>query len=416
MSFSPYTIYNGTSSFKLNSGSYNGSPLTAFNFYNNDIIFQEDADNVVNFITQRLGYPLVDIELSPLQMYTAFEDAVTTYGKEVYMFQIRENMLNLEGSSTSSVLNNSLIKPNISNAIRMSHAYGEPIGIGGNVSVYSASLITYPGVQEYDLNNWALGSGSVKSGSLPLGDIYTTSSVLIGPNDFIEVRKVHYESVPSTLRYFDPLTGLGYGYDSLLNSFGFGGFSPSVSFMLMPIYFDLQRLGAIQLNDRVRKSHYSFEIANNQLKIFPPPKSSYILWLQYSKGSEIRGVQELDANGNPITGVITNTTNVPYTNPTYSNLNTISKSWIYQYSLANAKEMLSQVRGKLSSLPIPNSNITLNATSLAGEALSEKDKLITSLREQLLENGRQKQLERMGQNNDNLMKLNQDIPLWPSFR
>jgi hypothetical protein len=33
--------------------------------------------------------------------------------------------------------------------------------------------------------------------------------------------------------------------------------------MLMPMYFDVLKIQAIELNDQIRKSAYSFELTNN---------------------------------------------------------------------------------------------------------------------------------------------------------
>ena len=67
-------IWPGSSSFTTT------SDPTPFGFYDTDIQFQSDADNVAKFCTRRLGYPLVDVELQNINFYTAFEEAVTTYG------------------------------------------------------------------------------------------------------------------------------------------------------------------------------------------------------------------------------------------------------------------------------------------------------------------------------------------------
>ena len=81
------SIWPGSSSF------FPGN--TPFGFYDNDYQFQIDADKVARFCAQRLGYPLVDIELQDLNFYTAFEQAVTTYGNELYAFTLRDNMLSV---------------------------------------------------------------------------------------------------------------------------------------------------------------------------------------------------------------------------------------------------------------------------------------------------------------------------------
>jgi len=76
-------IWSGTSAFSPGE--------TPFGFYDYDAEFQRDADKVANFCARRLGYPLVDVELQDISFYAAFEEAITTYGNELYAYQIRDN-------------------------------------------------------------------------------------------------------------------------------------------------------------------------------------------------------------------------------------------------------------------------------------------------------------------------------------
>ena len=380
-------VYNGTSQF------FPGD--TAFGFYDYQYDFQIDADKIVTFVTQRLGWPIEVVELQPIQIYTAFEEAVTIYGNEVYQFQIRENMLSLEGNSTGSVpYNQLLLTPSLGGAIRIADNYAEEAGVGGNVTWYSGSIQMEAGVQDYDLNKWALDSAS------------------LAPGDYIEVKRVFFEAPPAALRYFDPYVGIGYSYEGLLNSFGFGAYSPAITFLLMPLFFDLQRIQAIKLNDQIRRAQFSFEMHNNNLRIFPIPRSGYPLWIQYIKGSERdSAIGGRDSEGHPRTNLITNTSNVPYINPNYNYINSVGRMWINQYTLALCREVLGYIRGKYSTVPIPGSEVTLNQQDLLTDARSQKEALLLQLRDTLNETGRQKQLEKLAANSENLLKVLNDVPL-----
>ena len=90
-------IYDGSPSFS--------SGMTPFGFYDSDTDFQTDAVKVAKFCAQRLGYPLVDIELQDVNFFTAFEEAVTEYGHQIYTFQIKDNLARLRGSVTASTDN-----------------------------------------------------------------------------------------------------------------------------------------------------------------------------------------------------------------------------------------------------------------------------------------------------------------------
>ena len=103
-------IYPGSSSF------FPGD--TPFGFYDYDYQFQQDADKVAKFCAQRLGWPIENVELQDVNFYTAFEEAVTVYGNELYAYRLRDNYLNLEGSLTSSNLNQAIITPSMANIIR----------------------------------------------------------------------------------------------------------------------------------------------------------------------------------------------------------------------------------------------------------------------------------------------------------
>jgi hypothetical protein len=380
-------VYNGNSTF------FPGD--TAFGFYDYQYDFQTDADNVVVFVTRRLGWPIEVVELQPIQIYTAFEEAVTVYGNEVYQFQIQENMLSMEGNSTGSMpFNQLLMTPSLGGMIRIAENYGSEAGVGGNVTYYSGAVPMEEGKQAYDLNLWAQQSAS------------------IGPNDYIEVKRVFFEAPPASMRYFDPYVGIGYSYEGLLNSFGFGAYSPAITFLLMPIFFDLQRIQAIKLNDQIRKAAFSFEIQNNQLKIFPVPRVKYNLWIEYVKGSERDSViGGRTASGSAATNLITNPSNVPYINPNYNYINSVGRMWIYQYTLALCREILGYVRGKYSTVPIPGSEVTLNQQDLLTDARTTKEALLTQLREMLTKTGRQAQLEKLAANSENLNKTLNDVPM-----
>jgi len=300
------TIWNGSATF--NSGD------TPFGFYDTDTSFQTDAVKVAKFVGTRLGYPLMDVELQQEQMFACFEEAVTTYGNEVFQYKIRENYLSLEGGSTGSLVNNQLVDPSISRIVEISKHYGTEAGVGGNVTKYSGSITVNKNQQTYNLNEWADDQG-ITGG--------------------IEVRKVFYQAPPAILRYFDPYAGTGTGVQSLMTAFDFGSFSPGVNFLMMPTSYDILKTQAIEFNDQIRKSTYTFELVNNQLKLFPIPAGEGKMWFEYYK---VDDKQKLNYKNNP--GLITSISEVPYENPQYRQINSVGRQWIFNYSLALAKEVL----------------------------------------------------------------------------
>jgi hypothetical protein len=345
---------------------------TPFGFYDYDYQFQTDADKVADFCARRLGYPLVDVELQATNFYTAFEEAVTTYGNEIYAFKVRQDFLSMEGASTGSNLNNAVIQPNFGAIVRMSSQYGEEAGVGGTVSWHTGSFHTKAGQQDYDMTAWANASASLSAG------------------DTIEIKRVFYESPPAIVRYFDPYAGTGTGMMNMLDTFGWGNYSPAINFLLMPINYDLQKIQAIEFNDQIRKSQYSFELVNNRLRLFPiPTVDEGKMFFEYIKNSE-RNVVTMPSSS----ALISNVSNVPYTNPKYTQINSIGRQWIFEYTLSLVKEMLGYVRGKYGTIPIPGAEVTLNHADLITAATSEKNLLLDRLRTYLEETSREKLLER----------------------
>jgi hypothetical protein len=139
----------------------------------------------------------------------------------------------------------------------------------------------------------------------------------------------------------------------------------------------MQKIQAIEFNDQIRKSQYSFELVNNQLRLFPIPISHYHeLRFEYILDSD-RNNPYVDRNGQ---NIITNASNVPFNNPTYSTINSIGRQWIFELGLAIVKEILGYVRGKYASIPIPGAEVTLNQNDLISAATSEKTALVERLR------------------------------------
>ena len=345
---------------------------TPFGFYDYDSDFMNDADKVAKFCAQRLGYPIQNVELQDINFYTAFEEATTIYANELYAYKIRENYLSLEGGDSRFPLNDKIIQPNLATIIKYSGQYGTEAGVGGNTNWYSGSIALTGSVQDYNLDTWASENG------------------LEGEN--VEIRRVFYEAPPAIDRFYDPFGGTGTGMMGLTDSFGWGGYSPAVNFLLMPLNFDLARMQSIEMSEQIRRSNYSFELINNQLRIFPIPSDGDTgtkLWFQYLKKDERLANSIIDA-----TDKISDVSNVPYENPQYLKINSVGRSWIFEMALAITKEMLAYVRNKYQNIPIPGSDVTLNGSDLLAGGEKDRDKLVEKLRTYFDETSKRAMLER----------------------
>jgi hypothetical protein len=285
-------------------------------------------------------------------------------------------------------LNNKLITNNLANlTTTIADDYASEAGIGGNFNVITGSIEMTRGVQNYDLNAWAAESAS------------------LSPGDRIEIRRIFYEEPPAIVRYFDPYAGTGTGIQSLLETFGFGQFSPGINFLLMPINFDVQKIQAIEFNDQIRKAAWSFNLVNNQLKIFPIPDRDKRLFFEYVKISEKYNPVK-DARTNLVTDVM----NAPFRNPIYSKINTVGRTWIFKYTLALCREIEAHIRIQFANVNVQGVG-SLQGSELVADARTEKEQLVTELKEMLNETSRKGQLERKQLEAGFMRDTLQQIPL-----
>jgi hypothetical protein len=384
-------IWPGSSSFAQVSASYyntpsTGSSPTAFGFYDNDTDFKTDADKVANFCARRLGFPIENVELQDLNFWTAFEEATTVYGNELYAYQVRENMLNIEGLPISTpVLNNTQITPNMGNIIRISEQYGEEAGVGGNTNWYSGSVVLTGSIQDYDLDVWAQQNG------------------ISGSN--LEIKRVFYQGVPASADYyFAGGIGIGGSFGGFFGGLGgVAGYGYGTNWFVTPLSYNVGAIQQVELADDILFSAFSFELINNKLRIFPVPTDADTgvhFWFQYLLKNERLENSLTSGSGANGAGLITNVSNAPYVNPIYSQINSIGRAWIFEYTLALSKEMLGYVRNKYSQIPIPGAEVTLNGDTLTTSAQTTKDALIERLRAYFDETSRRSMLERRAAESD----------------
>ena len=361
-------IWQGSSSF--------ASGQTPYGFYDSDTEFSgsgnHSVDRFADWAARRLGHPIMSVELQSGSFYAVYEEAVTEYSAQVNQFNIKDNLLHLTGRATGSDnnLTHKKLSSTMGRTIGLSKQYGTEAKVGGDIDIKKGSISVNSGSQEYDLNTlWT--------------DVSSSGA--------IEVKRVYYEGTPAMQRFFDPYATTGYGTINMVEGFGFGNYSPAVSFTLMPIFEDLLRVQAIELNDSIRKSSYSFSLANNKLRIFPDPEEDSTLYFDYVELSDRDNPLLTEYSGSSDT--ISDFSNVPYDNMEFKHINDVGKQWIKKYALALSKELLGIIRSKYASIHIPNSDTTLDGDTLRSEATAEKEALITELREMLDQTSRKALLE-----------------------
>ena len=362
--------------------------------------FISGAVDQVAYTYKMLGGDVLDIEITEGQIYAAYEDATLTYSYLVNLHQAKNSIGSLLGSPTGTFDSDGEIKSGSAlfdlvnqngslslaypmydiTAVRdIADAFSHEAGIGGRIDIYSASFQAVANEQDYDLQ--MIVSSSASDSSSPLFGKVT-------PGNRITVKKVFYKSARAMWRF--------YGYYGGLNAVGnlstYGQYADDSTFEVIPAWHNKLQAMAYEDNIYTRISHYSYEIKNNKLRLFPIPDSTDIrtFWFEFAVGSgngsnigigNISGSSYVAAaNKDPRIGGVNNINTLPFSNIPFQNINAIGKHWIRRYALAVAKGMLAEVRSKFQTIPIPGESVTLNGADLRAQSKEEKD----ALKEELL--------------------------------
>ena len=364
-----------------------------FGIYTESSEFLTGASRQVNYVFKKLGGDVVDIELTNDNVYAAYEEAVLEYSYIVNMHQGKNVLSDTLGKLTGTFDHKGELVSGPSSASlqypRVTLSYANKIGdgistmagVGGTTRIYSASFTTTTNKQDYDLQaivQSASNSGVDDAG----GDVPYAGK--IGDSRII-IDKVFYRSPIAMWRFYGYYGGTGV----VGNYSTYGQYADDSTFEIVPTWQN--KLQAIMYEDSLytRVSHYSYEILNNKLRLYPKPRSNdafagYLdrVWFRFRIVDNSWGENE-DVN----TGVlgVNNINTLPFDNLPYENINSMGKQWIRNYALALCKEMLGQIRGKFQTVPIPGESVTLNYSSLLSEAQTEKENLRQTLTEMLKE-------------------------------
>ena len=341
------------------------SGQTPYGTYDADSTFQTDIQSVTKWVAKRLGFPVLQLEIPSGSIYACFEESINEYSQHINNYNIKNWMWEQYGEKSRitgslSTGSSNPITPTNGPSIQLSEKYGQMSNLGGNIDLKKGFITLSGSNQDYDLQDvWASVSES---------------------NKRIEVQRVFNHAPSSVTRFYDPFAG-SFDQRQMLDNFGFGNVSPAISFVLKPISYDLARANAIETSDLVRKSAYSFELHNNNLRIFPKPQSTddgEKIWFDYYVKDDIKNTNNISGS---MQGGISDPSNVPYKFITYESINQPGRQWIRKYTYALAKELLGIIRSKYSGLPIPDAEVTLDGDSLKAEGREEKTQLLEELKE-----------------------------------
>ena len=342
------------------------SGQTPHGIYDSDIQFQSESLQVCKYVSRKLGHPVMQLEFNSGSMYACFEEAVSEYSQQINHYNTKNWMWEHYGSTTrqsgSTLGDMGSHEPeaaHMGSTFLLSEQYGEAVNVGGGISIHTGSITL--------------------TGSKQIYDLQTESTITAShANKRLEIQRVFNQGPAAISKFYDPFAGT-YDNIELLDSFGFGNVSPAVSYILRPISYDLARANAIETNDLVRKSAYSFELVNNKMRIFPLPESG-------SAGNKVYFHYYVKEDKQDVTRTYTNSkvsdpSNIPYKFITYQEINAAGRQWIRKYTLALAKELLGIIRSKYASLPLPNGEVSMDGEALKTEGREEKANALEELKE-----------------------------------
>ena len=357
-----------------------------FGMYTGSADFLSGASLQVAYTYKKLGGDVVDIELTPANVYAAYEEAVLEYSYIINIHQSKNSLSTFLGNQTGtfdhlgdmktgpSGTNLAYPRFTIGYARRVGDGAAAAAGFGGTVAQYSASFQPVSSQQDYNLQ--AIIQSASDSGTDDAGKTVDYAGKV--NNKRIIVQQVFYKSPRAMWRFY----GYYGGFGVVGNYSTYGQYADDSTFEVIPTWQN--KLQAKMYEDSIvtRTSNYAYEIINDKLRLFPTPDAwadgfADRVWVKFmvditpwDQGTTNVGVQGVN-----------NLNTMPFDNVPYVNINAIGKQWIRKYALALCKEMLGQIRGKFTTMPIPGESVTLNHSELLSQAKEEQ----TALKDKLME-------------------------------
>ena len=383
MAFPTLTPSSRTSAVTLPSASLPSEAAAAsfpFTVYTSDQYFLSGASDQVAYTYRKLGGDVLDIELTKEQVYAAYQEAVLEYSYILNIHQAKNSLGDYLGSktgsfdeegqlqSTASMQNVALKFPKFKFEYirRIAYGYSTEAGFGGDTRIYSASFNTTASVQDYDLQS-IISSSAANDTNSPFYGAVEDQRVIVS--------KVFYKTPNAMWRF--------YGYYGGLNTVGdlasYGQYSDDSTFQLVPTWQNKAQAMAFEDAIYTRNSHWSYEIKNNNIRIFPQPvlvmpRTYWINFFVVTTPWEEQSDQRTGVDG------INNANTLPFENVPYQNINSIGKQWIRRFALSLCKEMLGNIRSKFTTIPIPGDSVTLDGPALITQGQTEQEKLREELK------------------------------------
>lgn len=409
---------------------------TSFGFFDSDPAFQVDADKVVTFVLRKLGEDVLSVELTKKEIWTCFEEATLSFNAMMIEYQARSNLSSLLGTPTGSLnsqtnfsqinLTNTYVRPTLEFLVRQAEPYAAEVGYGASHDTYSGSITLTVGKQDYDLYT-------------DLKDDSGTPLASLMPSGSAGRLKIHEVFHDAPIQY---VFNSNLASNFVAQGLPVESYIPDTRFYVLPLFEDVLRAGMLETSQRVRRSHYSFRISGRFIRIYPVPNNMVPgfndkMWIRFSypqsPAAELMITSSLSSSITPASGITnvyqsvsdssvfgaSNPANIPYGLIDYKSLNPWARHWIYEFTLALAKELLGLIRGKIKTIPLLSTELTLNGDDLITQAREDKETLMngeSGLKAKLESLTYDKLAELEAARAENLMKQLLMLPVPPGYQ
>ena len=327
------------------------------------IISEPERSQLYTKVRHVLGAPLRSIELEDEQMDTLLEFAVGDYSQYIQDWLIDTQWaslynLNLDTQS----LSRAFITKSLDYENRYAQAYSKIVGL-----------------QSSPLGQWELKKDYIQL--VPNQQIYEIPA----GREVNELLWFTPTSMNNAL--FDPWSFGALGGYGLSGPAGYSQMGYTGSYFMMPAFDMMLRLQEINIQRRIIAGDLTYRITalpdgKKAIHLMQTPggkfdfgnsslKNGQVWYWYYDVGPEDR---DSCLKANP--DIIKMPSDVPMDAMSWVDLNNPSQQWVRRWFIASCKDTLAKVRGKYSgNLKTPDSELTMDYTSLATEAKDEKTKL-----------------------------------------
>lgn len=365
---------------------------TPFGAFDADVEFQLEADSMFTFVRRKLGDDILSVELTKKQVWMCFEESVFEYGRFINEYMTRSQFGNLLGGSTGSLVGseNRYPRETLEMLMRKAEPYSSHAYVGGNFETITGSITLTASIQDYNLYT------DLKDDN----NVLLVNNALNSSNGKMKILEIFHSDPFDTFRSYEQANPGRYSA------------SGAYSYYVMPVFDDILRASHMKMANTIRRSKYTYQIIGTNIRVFPRPTTlveaeGRKLWIRVGFGADVYNPPFEDDS---IYG-ISNPSNIPFGNIQFSAINSMGRQWARQYCLAVSKELLGDIRSKISSIPIAGGDLTLNGSDLVSRGREEKEKLRTELREMLESLTYDKIIETQANEAENLQRVLRTIPI-----